>query len=554
MIRWWRFALLGALLHGGALAAGFMQAKDLAKMGLWWAVAGSALWLACGRIGPRAQRTAGLVLALLFALDIGSQGVVRGYFGTDPQPGVIAESLANTTAGEAAGFLREQAGGIGRGLGLVLATGVAGWLLLRPRAGRGWADGGSGGWRAKRSLGGRAATLGLAALLLLSVALHFNPAMLRQQPLLRWGVVYARHLQAEREIAGLDTARAQVAAGRAGWQLQLLDDAPRTVVLVIGESDNRLNWGAFGYPRNTTAPLTQALAALPGRAVLFSQGWSAEAFTLPSLRLALTPATLDRPDEWAGTPDITQLAQAAGYQVSWLSNQPAHEGWFAAMAKTAERSRFVNAGNWRDSNATDADLLPPLRQWLAAAPPAREFIVLHLLGQHFHFRQRCPAGQHPWRDVADDTVMQQMKAAGRSASSRQARNDYDDAVQCGAAVLGQVLALVNAQRPGRAVDLLYFSDHGQEVGHHRDFAGHSQQDASGYAIPMLWWSRSASGGAPADPLPAGLAERPFRLDGIDQALQHLLRIRTRWADPAQDVLSPAYQPPGQVAPVGLAQR
>jgi heptose-I-phosphate ethanolaminephosphotransferase len=536
MHRWWRFAALGALIHAGAWAAGVMEAKDLAKMALWWLVAGSAAWLAAGRIGARAQRSTGIGLALLFALDIGTQGVVRGYFGTDPQPGVIAESLANTTAGEAAGFLREQAGAIGRGLLFSAAALLAALALLRPAP--------AGAWPARP---GRRATLGLAALTALAAALHFNPAMLRQQPLLRWGVVYARHMQAEREIASLDAARARLAAGAADWQVRRLDDAPRTVVLVIGESDNRLNWGVFGYPRDTTAPLTEALARLPGRAVLFRQGWSPEAFTLPSLRQALTPATQAsvrrQADDWLAVPDITQLARAAGYQVSWLSNQPAHEGWFAAMARTADRHRFVNAGNWRDSNATDADLLPPLREWLATPAPPHELIVLHLLGQHFHFRQRCPAGQQRWRDVHNDAVMQQMQAAGRSASIRQARNDYDDAVHCGAAVLGQVLTLVNAQRPGRAVDLLYFSDHGQEVGHHRDFAGHSQPDASGHTVPMLWWSRAADGAAPTAALPDGLADRPFQLDQLDQTLQRLLGITSRWYQPALDVTAAAYTPP-----------
>ena len=132
MLAWWRFAALGALLHGAALAAGFMEAKDLAKMALWWAVAGSALWLIAGRAGPRAQRWTGLALTLLFAADIGSQGVVRGCFGTDPQPGVLAESLANTTAGEAAGFLQEQAGAIGRAVGYSLLALLGARALLGP--------------------------------------------------------------------------------------------------------------------------------------------------------------------------------------------------------------------------------------------------------------------------------------------------------------------------------------------------------------------------------------------------------------------------------------
>lgn len=208
MRTWWRFAALGALLHGGAALAGFMEPKDLAKMALWWAVAGSALWLGCGRIGPRTQRGAALALCLLFALDIASQGVVRGYFGTDPQPGVIAESLANTTAGEAAGFLQEQAVAITRGLGFSVAAMAAAWTLLRPaRPSTGRVQPATTRWRG--------AGLLLAGLLLLTALLHFNPAMLRQQPLLRWGVVYYRHWQAQREIHDLDAARARVAAGRA---------------------------------------------------------------------------------------------------------------------------------------------------------------------------------------------------------------------------------------------------------------------------------------------------------------------------------------------------
>ena len=90
------------------------------------------------------------------------------------------------------------------------------------------------------------------------------------------------------------------------------------------------------------------------------------------------------------------------------------------------------------------------------------------------------------------------------------------------------------------------------MGNHGNLAGHSQQDTSGYAIPMVWWSRTADGQAPAA-LPDGLAARPFRLDHIDQTLQRLLGITTRWTQPAQDVLAPDYQPPARVAPA-LPQR
>ena len=531
---WLRFIGFGLLLHAAAAAGGFMLAKDLAKMTLWWCVGGSALMLACQPLGARARQRVWLAMVLWWGLDIGTQGVVRGYFGAAPQPGVIAESLANTTPGEIAGFLGEQWGAIGRGLvftGLAVAAAAA--LMrrrLQPAAGPAWP---------------RGRTLALAALVLLFVALHFNPTMLRQQPLLRWGVVLVRHAHAQQEIAALGAQRAAVFAEAARWHVRTLDPGPRTVVLVIGESATRFNWGLHGYARDTTAPLVQALAALPGRAVFFENAWSSEAFTLPSLRLALTPATQDQPELWKRSPDITQLAQAAGYHVTWLSNQPAHEGWFAAIASTAQTQRFVNSGNWRDSSATDADLLSPLRERLAAVTPAREFIVVHLLGQHFHYKQRCPPNTHPFRDVTDDAVARGLRADGRSASILQARNEYDDAVYCGSQVLGRMLTLLEGQRPGRALEVLFFSDHGQEVGHHIDFAGHSQAERAGYAIPMFWWSRNP----PAQPPAAALAARPFRLDWADHALQRLLAIDSAWYRREFDVLDTDYRPNARVEPV-----
>ena len=531
---WLRFLGFGLLLHLVAGAAGFMLAKDLAKMALWWAVGGSALMLACRPLAPAVRQRIWLAMVLWWALDIGTQGVVRGYFGAAPQPGVIAESLANTTPGEIAGFLGEQWGAIGRGLAFAAGAGVLAAALMRghvpPAA-------------ALAASRGRALLLGVLALLF--VALHFNPTMLRQQPLLRWGVVLVRHAHAQQQIARIGADRAAVQADAANWRVRPLDNAPRTVVLVIGESATRLNWGLHGYARDTTAPLVQALAALPGRAVFFEQAWSSEAFTLPSLKLALTPATQEEPALWNRTPDITQLAQAGGYHVTWLSNQPAHEGWFAAMARTAQLQRFVNSGNWRDSSATDADLLGPLHERLAALAPEREFIVVHLLGQHFHYKQRCPTGTHPWRDVTDDAVARAMRAAGRSKGIVQARNEYDDAVYCGSQVLGRMLQLLDQQRPNRALELLFFSDHGQEVGHRIDFAGHSQAERAGYAIPMFWWSRTPGAAAP----PSGLAQRPFRLDWADHALQRLLAIDSAWYRRELDVLDTAYRPNARVEPV-----
>ncbi|MBQ0961777.1 phosphoethanolamine transferase [Ideonella sp. 4Y11] len=528
----WRFVGFGLGLHAAALAIGFMLPKDVAKSLAWWLVLGGGLWWLAGRRSAQAARRVWLLLAGLFALDIGTQGLLRGYFGSQPQPSVIAESLANTSGAEVAGFLGEQWRAIAVGLGF---TAAALWSAWR--------------WRVAPVADPLPSRWPVLALLLLAALLHLNPAMLRAEPLARWGVVYARHLKAQREIAQLDSTRAALWAQRADWQVRRLDDQPRTVVLVIGESNTRLNWGLLGYPRDTTAALAQAMARLPGSHVLLRDAWSAEAFTLPSLRLALTAATVERPEDWTRTPDVTQLARAAGYRVTWLSNQPAHEGWFASMAASVDQRRFINHGNWRDSSATDHDLLPALDQWLVDPAAPYELLVIHLLGQHFHFAQRCPAAMRQWAVAADDdAVTRSLRAAGRSSGIIRARNEYDDAVRCGADVLAHMMDALNRQRPDRALELLYFSDHGQEVGHVSDFAGHSQTTEAGYAIPVYWWSRgSRLSAAEAQ----ALSQRPFRLDWADQAVTQLLAIQSRFDQPALNPFGPDYAPPGPARPQAL---
>lgn len=521
--RAWIFFIASGLLLGlSQWVLGFARPADALKTTVWWLTLGSALLSGARWYSPALTGSLALALYLIFGLDAAVQGLLRGFFGVNPQPSLIAEALANTNTSEASGFVLEQRWPIIKGLLFWLAVSVMGLQARRL-------------WRnAPQQAGGRIAAWYSLTLVSVSALLHLNPTMLRQQPLMRWAVVYHRHAESQQEIREFEQQRAALWAKHADWQVQLTRPGIRTVVVFVGESGNRMNWSWMGYPRDTLRPLDQALEQLPGHMTVFEQARSTQAFTLPSLKLAFTPATQIRPDIWNITPDFTLLARAAGYHVSWLSNQPAHEGWFAAIARNANAQKFINNGNWRDSSAVDADLTAPLQRLLAAPAHPLELIVVHLMGQHFHYEQRCPQNLHPFRDVHDDTVMQTMQAAGRSSRVQQSRNDYDDAIYCGAQALGDLLKAVQAARADRAVSAIYFSDHGQEVGHHRDFSGHSEQDDSGYTIPLWIWHNQ-----PAKPGAARIMDtRAFPLDLLDQALHNLLGIRSSWYEPSSDPLGP----------------
>ena len=225
------------------------------------------------------------------------------------------------------------------------------------------------------------------------------------------------------------------------------------------------------------------------------------------------------------------LARAAGYHITWLSNQPGSEGWVSSLGKSADVYKFVNHGNWRDSSATDMDLLPELKKQLLAASPKKELIILHLLGQHFHYALRCPEGIAPYKDTDNDSVMLEMQAAGRLPWVRRARNEYDNATYCGAVFLSDVLSQIYEQRKQREVTLIYFSDHGQEVGHTQNFSGHSSASEHGYTIPLFIWNNNNKKSGTQS-----FYNAPFSLEHLDHMLQDVLGINSIWYDKNLDPL------------------
>ncbi|MDB5849760.1 MAG: sulfatase, partial [Rhodoferax sp.] len=80
----------------------------------------------------------------------------------------------------------------------------------------------------------------------------------------------------------------------------------------------------------------------------------------------------------------------------------------------------------------------------------------------------------------------------------------------------------------------YLSDHGQEVGHGSNNAGHSAFSESGYRIPTLLWQ------APAQALPPGRDQVPLRSDWSGHTLMGLLGVTWTGADASRDVLDPRY--------------
>ena len=528
-----RTALLFVFLVSLAFFLDFVRGVDALKIALWGIVFNVFLLSLRSFVSVKLANMMWLFFAMLLIVDLASQGVLRGSFGASPTPSIIAQALANTNSSEVVDFIFTNQRILLKAFGFVVAcTFAAIWFFRRCIR-----DGSIGNPR----------RLYLLVLGAITLALHLNPTMLKQQPLLRWPVLAYRHHEESQQIADAKRIREKIWQGKAQWGLSSTapTSAPKTVVVIIGESANRHNWSWYGYLRPTTQALENALAKSLGYSVRFTQATSGAAYTLQSLRLALTPADNQHPEIWSSTPDFMLMAKAGGYQSTWLSNQVAYEGWLSVLGKGADAHAFVNNGNWRDTSSTDFDLLPHLDMVLAKPPANKELIVIHQLGQHFHYDLRCPADSmmRPFKNIKDDVVMRAMESAGRSSAIRQARNHYDDAIFCGAVFTASVLEKLQLQRGAREIELIYFSDHGQEVGHTQDLASHSESSIHGYSVPLFIWSNrelKLKGGQLSKALLKGGTTdyaAPYSLNDLDHLLQGALGVRTQWYRAERDPIS-----------------
>ena len=85
-------------------------------------------------------------------------------------------------------------------------------------------------------------------------------------------------------------------------------DAPRTLVLVIGESTQRGRMSLYGYPRATTPKLD----AIRDQLQVFDNVVTPRPYTIEALQQVLTFADQENPDAYLNTPSLVSVMKQAG--------------------------------------------------------------------------------------------------------------------------------------------------------------------------------------------------------------------------------------------------
>lgn len=225
-----------------------------------------------------------------------------------------------------------------------------------------------------------------------------------------------------------------------GWKVLSVHPAYKNYVLVIGESERRDYMNAYGYPVEDTPFMSRA----PG---IVYEGFTAEGdTTISSLMRTLTlpdPANL----EPRYTFNFIDLARAAGFATSWLSNQgyvSPVDTPITAIAARAERTRWLKFGRDASRNYFDYELLPLVNAELDRPDARAKLIVIHLAGSHEDTCKRVTNLLPKVSDVRNPA----WKTIGC----------YLDSVRQTDAVLEQLRGLLASKH--EPWSLLYFSDHG----------------------------------------------------------------------------------------------
>ena len=217
-------------------------------------------------------------------------------------------------------------------------------------------------------------------------------------------------------------------------------------VLLIGETARADNFQIYGYERPTT-PLLQADSALY---VAFRDVTTQSNTTHKSVPMLLTAASASDYDRVYREKGIITAFKEAGFHTVFLSNQRRNHSYIDLLGEEANDVVFLKDDLLE--NHYDTELLDLLREKLQS-PWQKLFVVVHLYGSHFNYRERYPHSLA--RFVPDDA------SEARAANRESLLNAYDNTILMTDSVVSGIFHLLEAQECTAAA--LYTSDHGENI-------------------------------------------------------------------------------------------
>ena len=535
-----RLAFLGfsALVLSPNLAAVVLLGPDAALQPLGWAFAVWILWAALWR---RMFWACALVAPLLLLAPI-EVFLLAGY-GTFASPHIFGVIL-ETNRGEASEFMH----GLGwmAGAAVLMILLLVGWTLRQL-----WRE--DLVWTHRSRWWVLLGFLSTSFLLQVSHAglesstpdLHAAPDALRIEP--PWLVRYvlwesfpaglvARYVYYRQAMSLVAQTQSRLANFR--FAAKALDTSQRqAVVLVIGESARADRWAINGYAR-PTSPRLSATANL----VSFKDVVSIATATRASVPIIVTRKPAEQVESSVFTePSVVSLFKEAGFHTVWLSNQASvshYDTPISVSAKEADELSFLNPSSYEAQTTFDDVLLGPLRSSLLSKHPA-VFIVVHVMGSHYNYRQRYPDQFDRFRPSPTPTDPVSIHEPYWKDALN---NAYDNSILYSDHILAEVISALKASGRERAL-MLYVSDHGEDLFDDRCAqSGHGRATINTYRVPAFVWYSDAYVARFPDKVRALQANRTKRVttEAVVESLADAAALTFPTQDSTRSLFSPTF--------------
>lgn len=314
-------------------------------------------------------------------------------------------------------------------------------------------------------------------------------------------------------------------------------DAPRTLVLVIGESTQRGRMSLYGYGRDTT-PELKALRDSDPNLTVFNNVVTSRPYTIEILQQALTFANEQNPDRYLTQPSLMNMMKQAGYKTFWITNQQtmtARNTMLAVFSKQTDVQYYMNQQRTQSAREYDTNVLAPFKTVLADPAP-KKFIIVHLLGTHLKYKYRYPEN---WGKFDGQTTG---LPTGLSEEQQEAYNDYDNANRFNDHVVSTLIKDFKQTSPNGF--LLYFSDHGEEVydtpPHDIQGRNEAQPTRPMYTIPFIVWTSPGWMASHPRDMHAD-ADRKYSSAELIHTWSDLAGLSYDGYDPKRSIVNPAFK-------------
>lgn len=265
-----------------------------------------------------------------------------------------------------------------------------------------------------------------------------------------------------------------------------MQEHPKLMVLVVGETARAESFALNGYARNTNPELSK-LAVINFNQV--SSCGTATAVSVPCMFSGMSRETYD--EQLASHREgLLDIAQRAGYQVTWIDNNSGCKGACDRVQKYQIPAQLKQ--KWCDAGGEcfDEILVDSLKDYLAHLDKNNQkpqLIVLHQMGSHgpaYFKRSKTP--YQPFQPTCNSNAIQ-------GCSAEELKNSYDNSIVYTDHVLAQIIETLKQQTQYQT-GFWYLSDHGESTGEHGLYlhgAPYSMAPTQQTHVPMLMWFSDA---------------------------------------------------------------